>query len=431
MAADGYESNNLLTDNPVRRARGFRAERFIKPPIDLLLMFDVPLDVFCILAESCSSDCGLEVWVPDRPPGDGQSKYDRRLSLGRISTPPQTVARFRNEALWHRVGHGKCRGSWLASRPVKEFCDASMQQCRSLFKVRSLALRIYYVQGPSSPGLRSLEVWALPSAGCSREEKNVIFQAISKLERGSLQQAKPSHPASSADCSGQRKELVSGEGREERNALRTIRQGPKEFYDEITFELMSRPMLLPSGHNVDASTLEKLAATDAQWGRQAIDPFTGVRLSFTCQPLANVGLKARIDDFLLKSCPTTVERNQHDKKVKHCRQLARSSSTDSDHGDRQPSEKDKLEVGRTVASACSSKGQEEISTSADRVKGHEEIVSASLDAALQNLLGAPEQKQQERGLFKGQPGVHAQQGISMHNVISVIVYCFFFVIHTV
>lgn len=51
---------------------------------------------------------------------------------------------------------------------------------------------------------------------------------------------------------------------------------PEQFLDEITYELMALPMLLPSGHFVDRSTLEKLQHTDSMYGRPPSDPFTGI-----------------------------------------------------------------------------------------------------------------------------------------------------------
>lgn len=51
---------------------------------------------------------------------------------------------------------------------------------------------------------------------------------------------------------------------------------PERFLDEITYELMALPMLLPSGHFVDRSTLEKLQHTDSVYGRPPSDPFTGI-----------------------------------------------------------------------------------------------------------------------------------------------------------
>ena len=50
---------------------------------------------------------------------------------------------------------------------------------------------------------------------------------------------------------------------------------PEKFLDEITYEVMAVPMLLPSGHYVDKNTLDKLLHTDAVYGRPPSDPFTG------------------------------------------------------------------------------------------------------------------------------------------------------------
>lgn len=53
---------------------------------------------------------------------------------------------------------------------------------------------------------------------------------------------------------------------------------PDRFLDEITYELMALPMLLPSGHFVDRSTLEKLHHTDTTYARPPSDPFTGMSI---------------------------------------------------------------------------------------------------------------------------------------------------------
>ncbi len=50
---------------------------------------------------------------------------------------------------------------------------------------------------------------------------------------------------------------------------------PEKFLDEITCELMVLPMLLPSGHYVDRSTLDRLGNMNATYGREDCDPFTG------------------------------------------------------------------------------------------------------------------------------------------------------------
>ena len=67
----------------------------------------------------------------------------------------------------------------------------------------------------------------------------------------------------------------TGQARDEEGTVRI----PEHFLDEITCELMVLPMLLPSGHFVDRSTLEKLHHTDITYGRPPSDPFTGIELT--------------------------------------------------------------------------------------------------------------------------------------------------------
>ena len=62
---------------------------------------------------------------------------------------------------------------------------------------------------------------------------------------------------------------------------------PERFMDEITCEIMVLPMLLPSGHFVDRSTLDKLHTTDCVYGRPPSDPFTGV-VAFVCESIRRV-----------------------------------------------------------------------------------------------------------------------------------------------
>lgn len=64
-----------------------------------------------------------------------------------------------------------------------------------------------------------------------------------------------------------------GTGRNSGGVTATV---PEQFLDEITYELMALPMLLPSGHFVDRSTLDKLQHTDSMYGRPPSDPFTGI-----------------------------------------------------------------------------------------------------------------------------------------------------------
>lgn len=78
---------------------------------------------------------------------------------------------------------------------------------------------------------------------------------------------------------------------------------PEEYLDTLTCEIMTVPMLLPSGQNVDLSTLERFEDVEATYGRRPSDPFTGLTFTAARRPLLNTVLKVRIDRFLSRhSC---------------------------------------------------------------------------------------------------------------------------------
>jgi len=74
---------------------------------------------------------------------------------------------------------------------------------------------------------------------------------------------------------------------------------PVEFLDSLTHSLMSLPMTLPSGHQVDRTTVERCEEMFRSRGAQPRDPFTGKLLSQSYKPVFNAALKSRIDRFVL------------------------------------------------------------------------------------------------------------------------------------
>ena len=77
----------------------------------------------------------------------------------------------------------------------------------------------------------------------------------------------------------------------------TADRTPVQFLDEITCEQMTVPMLLPSGHLVDKSTLERTRESDLLYGRPPSDPFTGVPFSEHHKPKFCPQLKVGIDQY--------------------------------------------------------------------------------------------------------------------------------------
>lgn len=100
-------------------------------------------------------------------------------------------------------------------------------------------------------------------------------------------------------------------------------QVPECFLDAITYEIMTQPILLPSGKIIDQSTLLKHEETEAIWGRRLTDPFTGLPFSEDRKPVIANALKIRIDKFLLEN-----SNNEEIKKLP--RVLGRTLSANDD-----------------------------------------------------------------------------------------------------
>ncbi|XP_053691537.1 uncharacterized protein LOC128740049 isoform X2 [Sabethes cyaneus] len=74
--------------------------------------------------------------------------------------------------------------------------------------------------------------------------------------------------------------------------------------NELTYDIMTIPMILPSGKVVDQRTIEQCNTAEQKWGRQPSDPFTGLLYTDRRKPMFNAPLKARIDQFLIKHSAT-------------------------------------------------------------------------------------------------------------------------------
>lgn len=81
---------------------------------------------------------------------------------------------------------------------------------------------------------------------------------------------------------------------------------PVEFLDEITHEIMTMPILLPSGHIVDQTSLDKYFDEQRLLNSnfKPNDPFTRIEFNnITYKPIINDKLKARINHYLLNNKP--------------------------------------------------------------------------------------------------------------------------------
>jgi hypothetical protein len=69
-------------------------------------------------------------------------------------------------------------------------------------------------------------------------------------------------------------------------------QLPPRFVDPLTDELMRTPVILPSGHRIDATSLSRHMASSLT------DPFTGVALTSDADTIVDVTLQAEIRTWI-------------------------------------------------------------------------------------------------------------------------------------
>lgn len=330
VAADDHSLANLVAMPGAARSRGFRVEHYVRPPVSLALDLCVAVSVSCVLL---CPDLPAQAELRLELSGSSVRGNDQfRLSNGEVvrGGEGEIVVVLKNPMSWKRgiapptvssvaVWQSYVRGvleradvqpCWLKASPALSCC-------------RHLKVRISRWTGTRPVTVKWMEIWGTLAPHCSQEETK-LFQTNRKscgvndggpssylskttvvpiphyfqspdLHLNPLHHWHPDDLLSSHDlantkqspslCSSQeynssgggagtsvqRSECVCSEGKVECAGGST----PARILDEITCEVMVMPMLLPSGHCVDQSTLNKLARADSACGRPPTDPFTG------------------------------------------------------------------------------------------------------------------------------------------------------------
>ncbi|EGV92432.1 RING finger protein 37 isoform X1 [Cricetulus griseus] len=316
VSADGYEVENLISEDLIKRSHGFRTEYFIRPPIYVTVSFPFNVEICRInidlTAGGCQNVTGLELYT---------SALSSRASLDshgcwttdpmELSVPDKEAFTLVGKVLLKNQNHVVFSHRGFKARPpfspmeVTLFSPAVVAQelwnkgALSLSHVAHLKIGITHVTGSGISCIKRLEVWGQPAKTCSQEVINSVLLIASESLPKDLGVHTPALPMES-DCDpggqseGQQGPCILQEMSEMVNDV------PEEFLDPITLEIMPCPMLLPSGKVIDQSTLEKCNLSEATWGRVPSDPFTGLAFTPQSHPLPHPSLKARIDHFLLQ-----------------------------------------------------------------------------------------------------------------------------------
>lgn len=313
ISADGYEVENIISEDLARRNRGFRCEYFIKPPVHITITFPFNIDICRINIDTSSGGhppfTGMDIFTATSTskmcwnsqecgqPAMGCQGADKELFalVGKVLLRNQSKATFNNRGF-------KPRHPFHHTDNVISYHGSSCQDLwnkgqYSLGNVTHLKICITHIAGGAPCSIKRVEVWGQPAKTCPKEVVESVYQVAFMSLPNSFGQPRPASPMESNHLSYNNSDNAQHSLSELANILQDV---PEEFLDPITLEIMTFPMILPSGKVVDQSTLDKCNQSEASWGRMPSDPFTGVPYTSQSQSLPHPSLKARIDYFLLQ-----------------------------------------------------------------------------------------------------------------------------------
>lgn len=278
---DFHLAENLVSCEREKPNRGFIAYRVIKPPIDLEFKL-------CCCIELMS----MKIW----PQIDSlkSTGFEIHANGDDHQTEYRKIANHFN-----LKENGIQLINDLTSECNKD-CDSHFAVIPFFPSVKNLLRKVKNIKviikqtTRCVPVIRKIEVWGRVSKFASNEQKQFVRQAITN----SIELQKTID-------SSQNNEVNSRTPQTNLDPSESSLIIPEDFLDAITYEIMSLPMVLPSGKTIDNSTLLKHSEHEEKWGRAASDPFTGQYYTDARKPVLNVHLKSQIDAFLLKNSNAT------------------------------------------------------------------------------------------------------------------------------
>lgn len=313
VSVDGHEVENLISENFSKRQKGFLGESFIKPPVLITLSFPCNIEIKRIIINPClgaQKSSGIEIYsrsnqvrsgplwkhVSVNPPKE-KNAYEFIVSavfspIGKVQLSNPVSVCFENQLFQPLTG-----------KELQPVSETSYEHCvylkgrnsRNLNYVSDLNIRIMKTASGRSVAIKSIEVWGQPSRSVPQSIREKLGQLVTSIPNQvtNVEKFQPQEENSpNKPCIPAGSQTVHLE-----NGVEV----PDDFIDVVTCEIMTVPMLLPCGKNVDQLTLERHNSVEASWGRIPSDPFTGVPYDDKNKPLPNVPLKVRIDKFVLEN----------------------------------------------------------------------------------------------------------------------------------
>lgn len=299
VSTEGYELSNLLEKDTQQIGGGFMAERFIKPPIDIVFSFPFKIEIKEIFLDPSIGNqvsCGFEILTASSKGGELTEECDFQ-SIGKSpwnNSHKYSLYHFVNRRYRQRLDfkhHDHSQSHWTCATSKRLSLSLRHRYSQFLIQITHIKVKITRTHGGSIPCLRRLEIQGQPSYVCSPMEVNAFLDKVHTMFN-----QKDDEPNGVSENSSEISEPKTPDSSSPDEPVI-----PEEFRDPLTLNLMSLPVILPSGHTVDQTTLDKHTAAEAEWGRPPCDPFTGITFSKTSKPIPNLLLKSRVDKYLLEA----------------------------------------------------------------------------------------------------------------------------------
>lgn len=275
ISREEYSVENLISSDEILRKRGFLCETFIRPPVSLTVSFPFAFDIKYVVI-------GTRV--------GGQKSSGFQISAGRnnITQKICTTITEKEIILFHD------NNTDLSTFGNDyEICCFNISASRSIRSANMLTVRIFRTLN-SIPAISKLEIWGILSLSIPRQIRRAIIYSLEQKKIPEKKQVQIPHTQSVPEKHLEKKDIF---------------KICDDFLDSITFEVMTFPMVLPSGKYVNQSTIEKCSEHDTMYGRMPCDPFTGIPYTETLKPMPVPELKGRIDSFLLKHSDNEYVKN--------------------------------------------------------------------------------------------------------------------------
>ncbi len=269
VCIDGFEPSNLFSSDALKRQQGFLCSSFVRPPVTLTFHFRQELK--CINTIAIGTSIGEQTCT-----GLQLFTFTRRKN-SRPKDPHQ----------WRKLAEfvANEQSGFYPKFLVFSQLQLNQEHCQVLpgwlTNIKAICIKITRMKNASTPCISSIAVYCpLDETHQSNGAKicPTIEAGFHENTMGKLREAAVNFDQKMNEESG-------------------FEKFPEEFLDKLTQEPMSNPYLLPSGLNIDETSLHKIISLAESQGRVAYDPFSYQEFSSNNYPVENTALRNRIRTY--------------------------------------------------------------------------------------------------------------------------------------